>query len=83
MKKIGLIKGLGKFGCVIFFSELWWILGIKGSESYVEMFIENEVIIIEKCGESKFCVIIGKVSDKNKVYIGNIVLSLEGEKILL
>ncbi|MEH7683510.1 hypothetical protein [Priestia megaterium] len=25
----------------------------------------------------------GKVSDKNKVYIGNIVLSSEGEKILL
>ncbi|MEH7342257.1 hypothetical protein [Priestia megaterium] len=45
--------------------------------------MENEAIIIEKCGESKPCAITGKVSDKNKVYIGNIVLSSEGEKILL
>ncbi|MBE2979060.1 AbrB/MazE/SpoVT family DNA-binding domain-containing protein [Priestia megaterium] len=83
MKKIGLIKGLGKFGRVTFPSELRRTLGIKDSESYVEMSIENEAIIIEKCGESKPCAITGKVSDKNKVYIGNIVLSSEGEKILL
>ncbi|MDG0032503.1 AbrB/MazE/SpoVT family DNA-binding domain-containing protein [Priestia sp. Y58] len=83
MKKIGLIKGLGKFGRITFPSELRRSLGIKGSESHVEMSIENEAIIIGKCGESKPCAITGKVSDKNKVYLGNIVLSSEGEKILL
>ncbi|MGV7002160.1 AbrB/MazE/SpoVT family DNA-binding domain-containing protein [Priestia megaterium] len=83
MKKIGIVKGLGKFGRITFPSEVRKTLEIKVSESYVKMFIENEAIIIEKFGESKPCAITGKVSAENKVYIGNIVLSSEGEKILL
>ncbi|ATH95571.1 hypothetical protein ACH95_04950 [Bacillus glycinifermentans] len=49
----------------------------------IEIFVEDEKIILQKYSEGRACFVTGRVSDQNKVLSGGIVLSPEGARTLL
>ncbi|WP_377520398.1 hypothetical protein [Priestia megaterium] len=62
--------------------ELCKAEGGDSNKTYVEIFVEDEQIIIQKYRIDGECAVTGEISNNNKVYEGNIVLNPEGIKRL-
>lgn len=82
MKTTGIVRKLDTLGRVTIPNELRKILGIENGKSHIEIFVDGETIIFKKYRVGRACAITGKVSNENKVYEGNIILSPEGEEKL-
>lgn len=82
MKSTGIVRKVDDLGRLVIPIELRRKLGVKIKDP-LEIFVEEERIILQRYKPSKACVITGEVKPENRVYAdGAIVLSPEGAKII-
>lgn len=83
MKSTGIIRKVDELGRVVLPVELRRTLGIMEKDP-IEIFVEDDKIILQKYKPSGTCLITGKVSEKNiKLVNDKIILSSEGAEILI
>jgi AbrB family transcriptional regulator, transcriptional pleiotropic regulator of transition state genes len=83
MKSTGIVRKVDELGRVVIPIELRRTLGIAEKDA-LEIYVDNDRIILKKYKPSMTCQITGEVSDAN-LTIGNgkIVLSREGAELVL
>lgn len=82
MKATGIVRKVDELGRVVIPKELRDILGI-GIKSPLEIFVDNENIILKRYSPYNACQITGEVSEKNITLAdGKITLSPNGAKHL-
>lgn len=82
MKSTGIVRRVDELGRVVIPNELRKTRDIKFKDS-IEIFVEEDRIILQKYQASNTCAITGEVTNKNKIYPGDINLSPKGAEILL
>jgi len=81
MKSTGHVRKVDELGRIVIPKELRRNLGFEYKDP-IEMYVQEEQIILRK--HQKPCLVTGEITSENKVYAnGSIVLSPNGEKILL
>jgi AbrB family transcriptional regulator, transcriptional pleiotropic regulator of transition state genes len=81
MKSTSIVRKVDKLGRVVLPIELRRALGIDHKDS-IEMFVEGKQLIFKKYIPQGACVVTGEVTPRNKEYVGGLVLSPLGAKIL-
>jgi len=83
MKSTGMVRKVDELGRVVIPIELRRSLGIKEKDP-VEIYIEEDEIILKKYVEKNVCQITGEATDENIALAdGKLVLSPEGAKELV
>jgi len=83
MKSTGIVRKVDELGRVVIPIELRRTLGIAEKDA-LEIYVDDEKIILKKYKPSMTCHITGEVSDNNvQLAGGKLVLSREGAEILL
>jgi AbrB family transcriptional regulator, transcriptional pleiotropic regulator of transition state genes len=83
MKSTGIVRKVDELGRVVIPSELRRTMDIEEKDP-MEIFTDNDTIILKKYVSHRSCAVTGTISSENKTYGNNkIVLSPEGAKILL
>ncbi|MCY7778778.1 AbrB/MazE/SpoVT family DNA-binding domain-containing protein [Bacillus haynesii] len=82
MEKAAFIREMDDLGRIVLPKRIRKVLKINEQDS-IEIFVEDEKVILRKYLEGKACFVTGTVSDHNKILSGGIVLSPEGARILL
>lgn len=83
MKSTGIVRKVDELGRVVIPIELRRTLGIKEKDA-LEIYVENEKIILQKYRANMTCQITGDTSDDNlKLANGKLILSQEGAELLL
>ncbi|MGO0175202.1 AbrB/MazE/SpoVT family DNA-binding domain-containing protein [Bacillus sp. (in: firmicutes)] len=82
MKSTGIVRKVDELGRIVLPKELRRILKINERDP-MEIFVEDEKIVLRKYWKNETCIITGEVSDQNMTLSGGIVLSPEGARILL
>ncbi|MED4404105.1 AbrB/MazE/SpoVT family DNA-binding domain-containing protein [Metabacillus fastidiosus] len=77
MKSIGVVRKVDQLGRIVLPKELRNTMGIKVKDP-LEIFVDQDSIILKKYEPNMQCMITGISSPKNRVYAGHIVLSPEG-----
>ncbi|MCY8235282.1 AbrB/MazE/SpoVT family DNA-binding domain-containing protein [Priestia endophytica] len=82
MKSTGIVRKVDQLGRVVLPKELRRTLTIKQHDP-LEIFVDENQIILRKYQYHKACMITGKISEDNMVLAnGKVVLSKEGMEIL-
>ncbi|ACI30258.1 AbrB/MazE/SpoVT family DNA-binding domain-containing protein [Bacillus paranthracis] len=83
MKSIGVTRKVDELGRIVLPKELRKTLGIAEKDP-IEIFVEDEKIILQKYKSYDACAITGDISEKN-ISLANdkIVLSPEGAELLI
>lgn len=82
MKTTGIVRRVDRLGRVVLPHELRKALAIEKGDP-LEIFVEEERVILKKYQAKKTCMITGEVSEDNMVFgNGQVVLSQEGLDIL-
>jgi AbrB family transcriptional regulator, transcriptional pleiotropic regulator of transition state genes len=82
MKSTGVVRKVDELGRIVIPKELRNTFDIKEKDP-LEIFVEEEKIILKKYSPFKACMITGEVSDNNlSLADGKIVLSREGAETL-
>lgn len=83
MKSTGIVRKVDELGRVVIPIELRRTLGIAEKDA-LDIYVDDERIILKKYKPSMTCQITGEVSDDNiKLADGKLILSREGADILL
>ncbi|WP_085522388.1 AbrB/MazE/SpoVT family DNA-binding domain-containing protein [Tuberibacillus sp. Marseille-P3662] len=83
MKSTGIVRKVDELGRVVIPIELRRTLGIDVKDA-LEIYVDDERIVLKKYKPSMTCQITGEVSDDNLTLAGgNLVLSREGAEQLL
>ncbi len=83
MKSTGIVRKVDELGRVVIPIELRRTLGIAEKDA-LEIYVDDERIILKKYKPNMTCVVTGEVSDDNfKLADGKIILSKEGAEVLL
>lgn len=83
MKSTGIVRKVDELGRVVIPIELRRTLGI-GQKDALEIYVDNDKIILKKYMPNMTCSVTGDVSDDNMTFInGDLVLSREGAKQLI
>ncbi|MGC4378538.1 AbrB/MazE/SpoVT family DNA-binding domain-containing protein [Fictibacillus sp. Mic-4] len=83
MKATGVVRKVDELGRIVLPIELRRIMDINIKDP-IEIFVDDDQIILQKFSSNMACQITGEVSNDNfAVAGGKIVLSREGAKILL
>ncbi|MEC2077765.1 AbrB/MazE/SpoVT family DNA-binding domain-containing protein [Metabacillus fastidiosus] len=82
MKSTGVVRRMDQLGRVVLPKELRKTMNIDEKDP-MEILVEKDCIILRKYVPKMECIITGKVSEENKVYGGNIILSREGAEELV
>ncbi|MFP5203671.1 MULTISPECIES: AbrB/MazE/SpoVT family DNA-binding domain-containing protein [Bacillus] len=82
MKNTGVVRKVDQLGRVVLPKELRDNLNIHESEP-MEIFVDQENIILQKFKKAEACLITGEISDQNMKLSNGIILSPEGVRILL
>ncbi len=83
MKSTGIVRKVDELGRVVIPIELRRTLDIAEKDA-LEIYVDDERIILKKYKPNMTCVVTGEVSDDNfKLVGGKIILSREGAEILL
>ncbi|MBU4642906.1 AbrB/MazE/SpoVT family DNA-binding domain-containing protein [Bacillus toyonensis] len=83
MKSTGMFRKVDELGRIVIPMELRRTLGIE-EKAPLEIFVENEKIILQKYQPNNTCMVTGEVSNKNlSLANGKIMLSPEGADCLL
>lgn len=83
MKSTGLTRKVDELGRIVLPKELRTTLGIAEKDP-IEIFVEDEKIILQKYKSYDACAITGDISEKNiSLAKGKIVLSPEGAELLI
>ena len=83
MKATGIVRKIDNLGRVVLPIELRRTLNIKNDEP-VEIFVDNENIVLKKYSPNLACKVTGVISEDNLILAnGKVILSHEGVKQLL
>nr|WP_144928546.1 AbrB/MazE/SpoVT family DNA-binding domain-containing protein [Paenibacillus bovis] len=83
MKSTGIVRKVDELGRVVIPIELRRTLGIEEKDA-LEIYVDDDKIILKKYKASMTCHITGNVSDDNKIFAdGKLVLSREGAQQLV
>lgn len=83
MKSTGIIRKIDHLGRFVVPIELRRNLGIEVNDP-IEIFLEEDKVILKKHVSNNACIVTGEVSDSNiKLLDGKLTLSLEAAKDLL
>ncbi|MES5896834.1 AbrB/MazE/SpoVT family DNA-binding domain-containing protein [Bacillus cereus group sp. RP43] len=83
MKSTGVTRKIDELGRIVLPKELRRTLGIAEKDP-IEIFVEDEKIILQKYKSYDACAITGDISEKNiSLANGQIVLSSEGAELLI
>lgn len=83
MKSTGIVRKVDELGRVVIPIELRRTLGINEKDS-LEIYVDDERIVLKKYKPSMTCQVTGEVSDDNiSLANGKLVLSKEGAEIVL
>ncbi|MGG0343679.1 AbrB/MazE/SpoVT family DNA-binding domain-containing protein [Priestia megaterium] len=83
MKATGIVRKIDNLGRVVLPTELRKTLNIKKNEP-VEIFVDNENIVLKKYSPNLACKVTGVISEDNLILAnGKVILSHEGVKQLL
>ncbi|HDR4909520.1 TPA: AbrB/MazE/SpoVT family DNA-binding domain-containing protein [Bacillus cereus] len=83
MKSTGVTRKIDELGRIVLPKELRTTLGIAEKDP-IEIFVEDEKIILQKYKSYDACAITGDISEKNiSLANGKIVLSPEGAELLI
>lgn len=82
MKSTGIVRKIDQLGRIVIPVEIRRNLELDYKES-MEIFIEEDKILLKKFHENYTCMITGELSESNFVTNSGIVLSLEGARILI
>ncbi len=81
MKSTGIVRKVDELGRVVLPIELRRVLDIK-IKAPIEVFVEDEKIIMQKYKADKSCFITGEISENNIKLPGGLYISPEGKEIL-
>ncbi|GMG76935.1 transcriptional regulator AbhA [Priestia megaterium] len=81
MKSTGIVRKVDELGRVVIPIELRKVLAIKEKDP-VEIFVNEDQIILKKYTPYNQCVVTGEITPQNKQYANGIVLSPRGAEIL-
>ena len=81
MKSTGIVRKIDELGRVVIPKELRKVLSIQEKDP-VEIFVDDNQIILQKCKPYNECIITGQVSPQNREYAKGIILSPRGAEIL-
>lgn len=83
MKSTGIVRKVDELGRVVLPIELRRTLDIHEKDS-LEIFVDNDKIILTKYKPGKACQVTGDVSEENQTFAnGKLILSKEGAKELV
>lgn len=83
MKSTGIVRKVDELGRVVIPKELRTTLEIKEKDP-LEIFVEEDKIILQKYKPNMTCAVTGEVSEDNfRLLGGKLILSVEGAKQLL
>ncbi|MDR7072846.1 AbrB/MazE/SpoVT family DNA-binding domain-containing protein [Fictibacillus barbaricus] len=83
MKSTGIVRKVDELGRIVIPIELRRIMEIEQKDG-LEIFVENEKVILKKYEANNACVVTGEVTNDNKMYFnGKIILSRNGAESLL
>ncbi|MBQ0140444.1 MAG: AbrB/MazE/SpoVT family DNA-binding domain-containing protein [Kurthia sp.] len=83
MKSTGIVRKVDELGRVVIPIELRRTLGIAEKDA-LEIYVDDDKIILKKYLPNMTCVVTGEVSDENfRLAGGNLILSPEGAQILV
>ncbi|WNB93407.1 AbrB/MazE/SpoVT family DNA-binding domain-containing protein [Bacillus sp. NEB1478] len=83
MKSTGVVRKVDELGRIVIPIELRRIMEIEQKDG-LEIFVENEKVILKKYEANNACVVTGEVTNDNKMYFnGKIILSPNGAESLL
>ncbi|MFP7199726.1 AbrB/MazE/SpoVT family DNA-binding domain-containing protein [Lysinibacillus halotolerans] len=83
MKSTGIVRKVDELGRVVIPKELRKTLGIEEKDP-LEIFVEEDKIVLQKYKANMTCAVTGEVSDNNhKLLGGKLILSDAGVKQLL
>ncbi|MFJ7637704.1 AbrB/MazE/SpoVT family DNA-binding domain-containing protein [Peribacillus sp. NPDC097264] len=83
MKSTGIVRKVDELGRVVIPIELRRTLGIKEKDA-LEIYVEQERIILQKYKPNMTCQVTGETSDDNmKLAGGKLILSQEGAELLI
>jgi len=81
MKSTGIVRKVDELGRIVIPMELRKSLDIQIKDP-IEIFVEDQRIILQKYQPANVCAITGEVTNDNKIYPGDIILSPKGAEIL-
>lgn len=82
MKSTGVVRKIDELGRITLPVELRRVLKIRERDP-LEIFVEEDLILLRKYKNQNACAITGDITNKNKKYGENLFLSPEGAKILM
>lgn len=82
MKSTGIVRKIEQLGRLVIPKELRKNLNININDS-IEIFIEEDIIVLKKIDSRNACIVTGEVLDENIEYAPGLVLSPKGAEILL
>lgn len=84
MKSTGIVRKVDDLGRVVIPIELRRNLGINEKDDAIEIYVDDDAIVLKKYVEPMTCQVTGIVSDDNIVLAGgNLILSKEGAEEIL
>lgn len=81
MKSTGIVRKIDELERVVILKELRKVLSIQEKDP-VEIFVDDNQIILQKYKPYNECIITGQVSPQNREYAKGIILSPRGAEIL-
>jgi AbrB family transcriptional regulator, transcriptional pleiotropic regulator of transition state genes len=83
MRSTGIVRKVDELGRIVIPKELRKVLAIHEKDP-MEIFVEDDIIILQKYKPEAACDVTGDISSRNQTYgNGQITLSPEGAKALL
>lgn len=83
MKSTGIVRKVDELGRIVIPMELRRTLGIAERDP-LEIFVEDEKIILQKYKSNMTCAVTGNVSEQNIILLdGKLILSSDGASYLL
>jgi transcriptional pleiotropic regulator of transition state genes len=84
MKSTGIVRKIDQLGRIVIPRETRRTLDIHEKKDAIEIFVEEESIILQKYKSDGTCLVTGEISSQNiKLADGQLTLSPEGAKQLL
>lgn len=82
MKSLGIVRKVDHLGRIVIPKELRNSLSIDKGDP-IEIFVEDDKIILRKFQANRACFITGDVMDENKLLSNGLYISPQGAKILI
>ncbi|WP_079527350.1 AbrB/MazE/SpoVT family DNA-binding domain-containing protein [Halobacillus hunanensis] len=81
MKSTGVVRKVDELGRIVIPKELRRTLQVE-EKTPLEIFVEDDKIVLKKYKANKECVITGEVSEDNREFFNGLVLSQRGLELL-